>query len=78
MQSLEEFVKELLKFGTPQCGLFCGVLGFILALCFLLLGFWKTLFILLVCAVAVFCGGVKEKSEFIKKAINRIAPPKDN
>lgn len=75
---LNEFLKELTTLGTPACGLACGVMGVVLAALLLSVGFWRTLFIVLMCALGVFLGGVKNKSDFIKGVVNRLFPPKDH
>ena len=76
MKSLNEWIKEMMTWGTPACGLFCGVCGVILAILLLSIGFWKTLFVAALCLVGAFLGGVKNKGDFIKNAINRLFPPK--
>lgn len=75
MKSLEEWVRELVTPGTPQCAVFYGIVGIILALFLIFLGFWKTLFVALLCAAGIFTGGVKEKDAFIKKIFNKLLPP---
>ena len=77
MRSLNDIIRELTTWGTPACGLFCGVLGAIAALLWLALGFFRMLFVAALCVMGVFIGGVKDKSAFFKRAINRIFPPKN-
>lgn len=76
MKSLNEMLREMLTWGTPACGAFCGVLGVLVAVLLLTIGFWKTLFVALLCALGVFIGAVKDKSTFLKAVINRLFPPK--
>ena len=45
MKPLNDLLKEMLTWGTPACGVFCGVLGILLAILLLTIGFWKTLFV---------------------------------
>lgn len=77
MKSIEEWVRELIRPGTPQCAVLSGILGVVLALFFIFLGFWQTVFVVLLCAIGVFLGGVKDKSACIKAVVNRLFPPKD-
>lgn len=76
MKSLNEMLREMLTWGTPACGAFCGVLGVLVAVLLLTIGFWKTLFVALLCVLGVFIGAVKDKSTFLKAVINRLFPPK--
>lgn len=78
MKSLNDLLREMLTWGTPACGLFCGICGIVLAVLLLTIGFWKTLFVALLCCVGAFLGGVKEKEAFLRKAANKLFPPKDN
>lgn len=77
MKSLNEIVKEMTTWGTPACGIFCGVIGGIAAVLILTIGFWQTVLVAALCALGAFIGGVKDKSAAIKRLINRIAPPRD-
>ena len=71
MKPLNDLLKEMLTWGTPACGVFCGVLGILLAILLLTIGFWKTLFVALLCAVGV------DKASFLKNLINKLFPPKE-
>lgn len=64
------------KIGTPQCGAACAVLGAVLALMLLFLGFWRTVFVALLAAVGYFIGASKNKGEALKNVINKCFPPK--
>ena len=77
MKPLNDLLKEMLTWGTPACGACCGVLGILLAILLLTIGFWKTLFVALLCAVGVFLGAVKDKASFLKNLINKLFPPKE-
>lgn len=78
MKSLNEYMREMLTWGTPACGVFCGIVGAILAALLLTIGFWKTLFVALLAAVGVFLGAVKDKGAFLKNLVNKLFPPKNN
>ena len=77
MKQLNDLLKEMTTWGTPACGLLCGVLGVLVAILLLTIGFWKTLFVALLCALGVFLGAVKDKAAFLKNAINKLFPPKE-
>lgn len=63
--------------GTPVYGFLLGLV-FVAAGCLLLtIGFWKTLLLAVLFAVGFFLGAVENKSEFIKKKVNRIVPDRD-
>lgn len=68
--------KNLLRVGTPLCGLVCGLVGVMIALALLLLGFWRALFVALFFAAGYFVGAYRNKTEIIKGWINRLFPPK--
>ncbi|MCI6041637.1 MAG: DUF2273 domain-containing protein [Clostridiales bacterium] len=68
--------KSPLRVGTPLCGLVCGLVGVVIALALLLLGFWRTLFVALFFVVGYFVGACRNKTELIKGWINRLFPPK--
>ena len=78
MKRIEEFVREMLQWGTPQCGILCGITGIVLAVFLLTIGFWKTLFVTALFFVGLFIGAVKDKQAFIKNLINKLFPPKQN
>lgn len=78
MKSLNDLLREMTTWGTPACGLFCGVCGIVLAVLLLAIGFWKTVFVVLLCALGAFLGGVKDKEAFLRRVVNRVFPPKDN
>ena len=67
---------EKWKMGTPQGGAACAVLGALLALMLLFLGFWRTLVVALFAAGGYFIGGTQNKGEALKDLINRCFPPK--
>ena len=77
MNKLSSAIKEIFTPGTPLCALAYAALGVILATLLLTIGFWKTLFVALLCAVGVFLGAVKDKASFLKNLINKLFPPKE-
>ena len=77
MKTLNDLLKEMTTIGTPACGMACGVLGVIVAALLLAIGFWKTLFVALVCLLGVFLGGVKDKHGFIRAVANKLFPARD-
>ena len=70
------FTKNMFKVGTPECAITFAVIAMVLALLFLLLGFWQTLLIAALIVVGAFVGGVKDKKEWIRNAVNHLFPPK--
>lgn len=77
MKSLNEIVREMTAWGTPACGVFCGVIGGIAAVLMLTIGFWQTMLVAALCAAGAFIGGVKDKAGVVKGVINRVFPPRD-
>ena len=67
----------LLTVGTPQCALACAALGAVVAVLFLTIGFWKTLFIALFIFAGLFAGGVKDKRGFLREAAEAVAPRRE-
>lgn len=64
------------RVGTPLCGILFGLVGALIALMLLFLGFWRTLLVALLFAAGYFLGAVKNKSEVLKALINKWFPPK--
>ena len=65
------------QIGTPECGLVYGVIGAVIALMILFLGFWRTAFVALLFGAGYFIGAVSNKGETVKNGINKVFPPKD-
>jgi len=65
------------KIGTPECGILFGLIGALIALMLLFIGFWRTVFVALLFAVGYFIGSSKDKAETIRAFINKRFPPKD-
>ena len=66
--------KGFFKKGTPECGLAYGLITFAFGLVMYIFGFWKMVLLLLLCAIAVFLGGVSNHEQAIKDGINKMLP----
>ncbi len=62
--------------GTPQCGLLLAIVGFILALLLIFLGFWRMVLVALFAGIGYFIGRNKNKAAAVKRFINRMITPK--
>ena len=65
--TFKDFVKRVFTPGTVECAVACGILGILVAIMLLTIGVWKTLLIVVLVALGVFLGGVKDKKAFIRK-----------
>lgn len=70
MKDFKWLLQEITQPGTPQAALFCGVIGVVVAMLILIIGFFKTLLIVICCAIGLFIGGVKDKKAFIQQLIS--------
>lgn len=77
MNKLSSAIKEIFTPGTPLCALAYAALGVILATLLLTIGFWRTLFIAVFAALGAMAGGIGNKRDAVRVAINRSFPPKD-
>ena len=77
MNKLSSAIKEIFTPGTPLCALAYAALGVILATLVLTIGFWRTLFIAVFAALGALAGGIGNKRDAVRVAINRSFPPKD-
>ena len=77
MNKLSSAIKEIFTHGTPLCALAYAALGVILATLLLTIGFWRTLFIAVFAALGALGGGIGNKRDAVRVAINRSFPPKD-
>ena len=66
-----------LKMGTPLMGIAIGAGLAAIAVLIMIIGFWKTLILLVLFGIGYFVGTVENKQEFIKEAANRIIPAKE-
>lgn len=72
MKDFRESVRKLTEPGSPHAAAFFAILGLIVALLLMLIGFWRTLLVVVCCSVGYFLGAVKEKGEFIRRILNRV------
>ena len=77
MNKLSSAIKEIFTPVTPLCALAYAALGVILATLLLTIGFWRTLFIAVFAALGALAGGIGNKRDAVRVAINRSFPPKD-
>ncbi len=70
----KHFSDNLLRIGTPECAVFCASVAMVLALLFLLVGFWRTVLIAALMGIGAFIGGVKNKKKWLTDRINKIFP----
>ena len=66
-----------LKTGTPLMGAAIGLALAGIAVLIILIGFWKTLMLLVLFGIGYFIGAVENKQDFIRRAANRIIPAKE-
>ncbi|MBQ9196306.1 MAG: DUF2273 domain-containing protein [Clostridia bacterium] len=77
MRKLSEDIKRVLTPGSALCSLIYALIGAAIAVLLLTIGFWKTLFILAFAAVGALVGGIGNKQEAVRDAVNRRFPAKD-
>ena len=68
---------DFLTPGNTSCAIFCGLIGALIAVLFLTIGFWKTVFIAFMIGIRLFVGGVGDKKALIAGTANRVFPQKD-
>lgn len=68
---------QILTPGTSACALFCGLLGVLIAVLLLTIGFWKTLMIAVFFLAGAFIGGVGDKKAFISGQAEKYFPQKE-
>ena len=66
------------QMGTPECGLAMGILGVVIALLILFLGFWRTALVALLFALGYFVGAVPNRAKLSKTQLTRFFLPKMN
>ena len=71
MKDLRGYLQKLTEAGTPQATLFFTVLGLIVAVLLLLIGFWKTVLVIVCCLIGYFLGAVTDKAGFFRRIITR-------
>ena len=73
-EKMKAFTENMLKVGTPECAIFCGVTALAVAVFILLLGFWQTVLVAALLLLGVFVGGVKDKKNWLRNVVNRLFP----
>ncbi|MBQ9198247.1 MAG: DUF2273 domain-containing protein [Clostridia bacterium] len=63
--------------GTALCSLTYAAIGAVLAALLLAIGFWKTLFIAAFACAGAVLGGIGNKKDAVRDAVNRRFPAKD-
>ena len=66
-----------LKMGTPLMGVAIGAALVAVAALVMIIGFWKTLILLVLFAAGFFIGTVENKQEFVRNTANKIIPAKE-
>ena len=66
-----------LKMGTPAMGIAFGLGLVCFAVLIMLIGFWRSLILVVLFGIGYFIGTVDNKQEFIKDAANKIIPAKE-
>ena len=69
--------KKLLQTGTQLCGIVYGLVGVLVALSLIFLGFWKTLLIVVLFAVGYLLGACSNKRAFLEATINTVSRKDD-
>lgn len=59
-------LKKWFQLGTRQCGILCGLIGALVALCFIFIGFWRTLLIAALFVVGYAVGAYGNKASALK------------
>ncbi len=77
MTRLDEFLKKAYTPGTPQGRLSFGLTFFVLGLMFALLGFWKTVLILVLTLIGVFIGSAETIGKATANLIDKVIPPRN-
>lgn len=76
MDHQEGFGRRFFQVGTPQCGFLFAMVGVVIALMLIFLGFWNTLVTVLFALIGYALGAFTNKTVAIKSYINKIFPPK--
>lgn len=70
MEKLKQILSQVFTPGTPVSVIAWGLVGVVVAVLLLLIGFWRTLLICVCFAVGAFLGGVKDKRAFIGRLLD--------
>ena len=66
---MQESNQKWLQVGTPLCGIVFGLVGVLLALSLIFLGFWKTLLIVVMFGIGYVLGAFNNKKKFLEATI---------
>lgn len=77
MMKLSDDIKKVLTPGTPVCSALYAAAGVVIAVLLLTIGIWKTLFIFAFALVGGLIGGIANKQEAVRAAVNRRFPDRD-
>ena len=69
---MQESNQKKLQVGTPLCGIVFGLVGVIIALSLIFLGFWKTLLILVLFGIGYVLGAFGNKAK-VEEAVEAVA-----
>ena len=70
MDKFKRLLAQIFEPGTPASVIVYGLVGVLVAVLFLLIGFWRTLLICVCRAVGAFLGGVKDKRAFVGRILD--------
>ncbi|MBP3648507.1 MAG: DUF2273 domain-containing protein [Clostridia bacterium] len=74
---MQESNQKWLQVGTPLCGIVFGLVGVLIALSLIFLGFWKTLLILVMFGIGYVLGAFNNKKKFIEATISTVSRKDD-
>ena len=77
MNKISSDIKKWLTPGTPVCCALYALLGVVIAVLLPTIGFWKTLFIFAFAIVGGLIGGIGNKQEVVRAAVNRRFPDRN-
>ena len=69
--------QKWLQVGTPLCGIVFGLVGVLLALSLIFLGFWKTLLIVVMFGIGYVLGAFNNKKRFVDATISTFKDKND-
>lgn len=67
---MQESNQKWLQVGTPLCGVIFGLVGVLIALSLIFLGFWKTLLIVVMFGIGYVLGAFNNKKKVLEATIN--------
>lgn len=65
------FWQDVFTPGTMACAVLCSIVGLLVALSLLWIGFWKTALLCVCLGIGWFCGAVQDKPAFFRKLLGR-------